>query len=60
MARHLARLLRVAGQDMPEGKQALEINPQHALVRSVENETDGGKPGIRRRCCWSRPRLLPA
>jgi molecular chaperone HtpG len=40
MAPHLARLLREAGQDMPESKPTLEINPQHALVKRVETETD--------------------
>ncbi|RCS30560.1 molecular chaperone HtpG [Rhodanobacter denitrificans] len=43
MAPHLARLLREAGQDMPESKPTLEINPQHALVKRVESETDEGK-----------------
>ena len=36
MAPHMARLLREAGQDMPETKPTLEINPQHALVKRVE------------------------
>ncbi|MGN6705261.1 MAG: molecular chaperone HtpG [Rhodanobacter sp.] len=43
MAPHLARLLREAGQDMPESKPTLEINPQHALVKRVEAETDDDK-----------------
>ena len=43
MAPHLARLLREAGQDMPESKPTLEINPQHALVKRVESETDDAK-----------------
>jgi molecular chaperone HtpG len=43
MAPHLARLLREAGQEMPESKPTLEINPQHALVKRVESETDDGK-----------------
>ncbi|MEW5309196.1 MAG: hypothetical protein WDW38_001101 [Sanguina aurantia] len=40
MAPHLARLLREAGQDMPESKPTLEINPQHALVKRVASEAD--------------------
>jgi molecular chaperone HtpG len=40
MAPHLARLLREAGQDMPESKPTLEINPQHALLKRVEVEAD--------------------
>jgi molecular chaperone HtpG len=43
MAPHLARLLREAGQDMPDSKPTLEINPQHALVKRVEAEADEGK-----------------
>jgi molecular chaperone HtpG len=43
MAPHLARLLREAGQDMPESKPTLEINPAHALVKRVETETDEAK-----------------
>jgi molecular chaperone HtpG len=43
MAPHLARLLREAGQDMPESKLTLEINPAHALVKRVEAEADEDK-----------------
>ena len=43
MAPHLARLLREAGQEMPDSKPTLEINPQHALVKRVEAEADEGK-----------------
>ncbi|GAA0259593.1 molecular chaperone HtpG [Rhodanobacter caeni] len=43
MAPHLARLLREAGQDMPESKPTLEINPAHALVKRVEAESDEAK-----------------
>ena len=43
MAPHLARLLREAGQDMPESKPTLEINPRHALVKRVEAEADEDK-----------------
>ena len=43
MAPHLARLLREAGQDLPESKPTLEINPQHALLKRVETEADEAK-----------------
>lgn len=43
MAPHLARLLREAGQEMPATKPTLEINPQHALLKRVETETDEAK-----------------
>ena len=40
MAPHLARLLREAGQDVPESKPTLEINPQHALLARIDTEAD--------------------
>ena len=43
MAPHFARLLREAGQEMPESKPTLEINPEHALLKRVEAETDEAK-----------------
>jgi molecular chaperone HtpG len=43
MAPHLARLLREAGHDMPDSKPTLEINPQHALLKRVEVESDEAK-----------------
>lgn len=43
MAPHIARLLREAGQDLPDSKPTLEINPQHALLKRVEAETDTAK-----------------
>ena len=43
MAPHLAHLLREAGQDVPENKPTLEINPAHALLQRVEAETDDAR-----------------
>jgi molecular chaperone HtpG len=43
LAPHLARLLREAGQDVPESKPTLEINPAHALVKRVDAESDEAK-----------------
>ncbi|NZA28249.1 molecular chaperone HtpG [Luteimonas sp. SJ-92] len=43
MAPHFVRLLREAGQEVPESRPTLEINPQHALVKRVETETDEAK-----------------
>src|SRR5690606_26251328 len=43
MAPHLARLLREAGQAVPESKPTLEINPQHALLQRIEGEQDEAK-----------------
>jgi molecular chaperone HtpG len=43
MAPHLARLLREAGQEMPESRPTLEVNPAHPLVRRVEGEADEGR-----------------
>ncbi|HEX5352922.1 MAG TPA: molecular chaperone HtpG [Rhodanobacteraceae bacterium] len=43
LAPHLARLLREAGQEVPDSKPTLEINPAHALVKRVESESDAAK-----------------
>lgn len=43
MAPHFARMLREAGQQMPDSKPTLEINPAHALLKRVETETDDAK-----------------
>jgi len=43
LAPHLARLLREAGQEVPDSKPTLEINPAHALAKRVESETDEAK-----------------
>ena len=43
MAPHLAHLLREAGQDVPEQKPTLEINPQHALLRRLQGEADDAR-----------------
>ncbi len=40
LAPHLARLLREAGQEVPETKPTLEINPQHALLKRLEGASD--------------------
>jgi molecular chaperone HtpG len=40
MAPHLARLLREAGQELPDSKPTLEINPDHALLKRVASEDD--------------------
>jgi len=38
---HLQRLLRSAGQEAPEVKPILEINPEHALLARVKDAADG-------------------
>ena len=45
MAPHLAHLLREAGQDVPEQKPTLEINPQHPLLRRLLGEHDDARAG---------------
>jgi len=45
LAPHLARLLREAGQDVPESKAVLELNPEHPLVKRLATETDDAKAG---------------
>jgi len=43
MAPHLARLLREAGQEIPQNKPVLEVNPSHALLKRLEGEGDDAK-----------------
>lgn len=38
MALYMQHLMRQAGHDMPSTKPVLEINPNHALVKRMENE----------------------
>ena len=45
MAPHFARLMREAGQELPESKPTLEVNPAHPLVQRVQSEGDEGKAG---------------
>ncbi len=40
MSANLERMLRDAGQDVPFSKPHLELNPNHALVRSLKNESN--------------------
>jgi molecular chaperone HtpG len=40
MALHLQRLLEQAGQDVPDSRPVLELNPAHALVARLEAEQD--------------------
>lgn len=37
--RHLERLLRASGQDLPASRPVLELNPTHPLVKRLEQET---------------------
>jgi len=36
---HLLRMLKAAGQDVPESRPTLELNPAHALVQRLDSET---------------------
>jgi molecular chaperone HtpG len=40
MALHLRRVLKQSGHDMPDSAPVLEINPGHALLKRLEQETD--------------------
>jgi molecular chaperone HtpG len=40
MALHLQRLLEQAGQDLPDSRPVLELNPEHALVSKLKAEED--------------------
>jgi molecular chaperone HtpG len=37
---HLLRMLKAAGQDAPEVKPILEINPEHALIERAKGASD--------------------
>ncbi|MFT0533602.1 molecular chaperone HtpG [Castellaniella hirudinis] len=37
---HLLRMLKAAGQEAPDVKPILEVNPQHALVKRMESQPD--------------------
>jgi molecular chaperone HtpG len=41
MALHLQRLLEQAGQDVPDSRPVLELNPAHPLVEKLKGEADG-------------------
>ncbi len=43
---HLERLLKSAGQSIPERKPILEINPNHPLVEQLFNESEQGGGSI--------------
>lgn len=38
MSANLARMLKAAGQSAPESKPVLEINPEHTLIKRLQNE----------------------
>jgi molecular chaperone HtpG len=38
MSAHLSRMLKQAGQEAPATQPILEVNPQHALVKRLEND----------------------
>ena len=40
MSRHLQKLLRDAGQHVPDSKPVLEINPAHALILRLKNNPE--------------------
>jgi molecular chaperone HtpG len=40
MSRHLERIMRAAGQQMPASKPILEINPDHPIVQRLKSEGD--------------------
>jgi len=44
MSAHLERMLKAAGQPVPEGaKPTLEINPEHVLVKRLASESDDNR-----------------
>ncbi|HEY0339106.1 MAG TPA: molecular chaperone HtpG [Burkholderiales bacterium] len=45
MGMHLERLLKAAGQQVPNSKPILEVNAHHPLVERLKNETDDARFG---------------
>jgi molecular chaperone HtpG len=43
MSTNLERMLKAAGQNVPGRKPVLEINPDHPIVKRLEEETDEGR-----------------
>lgn len=42
----LREMLKQAGQDMPASKPSLELNPEHVLVKKLDEEKDDGRFGV--------------
>lgn len=40
MGRHLEQILQASGQSIPGSKPILEINPDHPIVKKIDNEAD--------------------
>ncbi len=40
MGRHLEQILKASGQEIPDSKPILEINPHHPIVEKLQNEAD--------------------
>jgi molecular chaperone HtpG len=40
MGRHLEQILKASGQNIPGSKPILEINPDHPIVKKIDNESD--------------------
>ena len=45
MSRTMERIMKSAGQSMPTSKPVFEINPDHKLIKKLENEQDEGRFG---------------
>ena len=45
MGMHLERLLKAAGQQVPDSKPILEVNPHHPLVGRLKSESDDARFG---------------
>ena len=43
MSAHLERLLKASGQNVPNQKPILEINPNHGIVKTLTREDDDGR-----------------
>jgi molecular chaperone HtpG len=46
MALHLQKMLKQAGQAIPESKPILELNPEHALITRLASEKNAERFGM--------------
>jgi len=45
MAMHMQQLMKQAGQEIPDSKPTLEINPTHPILKKMDNESDEDRFG---------------
>jgi len=57
MGIQMRKILEASGQSMPAGKPILEVNPEHALIKRLDTETDEDKFGDLTHVLFDQARL---